>query len=120
MAALLDSPLPTALVQQHEQVVALCRRYGVDRLEVFGSAADGRFDPSRSDYDFIARFAPTAPAEAGSLGRRFVGLAEGLEAALGARVDLLSDTPIRNRYLREAVDATRRVVYERTAEQASA
>ena len=120
MAALDDTPLPAALVQQREQLVSLCVRYGVERLEVFGSAADGRFDPARSDYDFIARFAPKAPAEAGSLGRRFVGLAEGLEAALGARVDLISDAPIRNRYLREAVDASRRLVYERTAEQASA
>jgi uncharacterized protein len=120
MAALDDKPLPAALVQQRERLVLLCLRYGVDRLEVFGSAADGRFDPAHSDYDFIARFAPTAPAEAGSLGRRFVGLAEGLEAALGARVDLISDAPIRNRYLREAIDTSRRVVYERAAEQASA
>jgi predicted nucleotidyltransferase len=115
-----DAPLPAALVQQHEQVAALCRRFGVDRLEIFGSAAEGRFDPGRSDYDFIARFSPTATAEVGSLGRRFVGLAEGLEAALGARVDLLSDAPIRNPYFRRAVDASRRVVYECAPEQASA
>jgi predicted nucleotidyltransferase len=93
-----DTPLPAALVQRHEQVATLCRRFGVERLEVFGSAAEGRFDPGRSDYDFIARFSPTATPG----------------------VDLLSDAPIRNPYFRQAVDASRRVVYECAAEQASA
>ena len=31
---------------------ALCRRFGVRRLDLFGSAATGRFDPALSDLDF--------------------------------------------------------------------
>jgi len=39
----------------------ICRRYGVARLEVFGSVARGaRFDPNRSDADFLVTFAPSA------------------------------------------------------------
>ena len=33
---------------------ALCRRYGVVRLDLFGSATTGAFDHSRSDLDFVA------------------------------------------------------------------
>jgi predicted nucleotidyltransferase len=33
------------------EVRALCRRYGVRRLELFGSATTGAFDPQRSDVD---------------------------------------------------------------------
>ena len=33
----------------------LCTRYGVDRLDVFGSAAKELFDPASSDLDFIVQ-----------------------------------------------------------------
>jgi uncharacterized protein with HEPN domain len=35
------------------EVQALCRRFGVHRLDVFGSAATGSFDPATSDIDSI-------------------------------------------------------------------
>jgi len=39
----------------------LCRRFGVRRLDLFGSAATGHFDPARSDLDFLVEFeAPPA------------------------------------------------------------
>ena len=45
------------LIEQHRPDLAdLCRRFGVHRLEVFGSAADGQFDPTRSDIDFLVEF----------------------------------------------------------------
>jgi len=114
-------PLAPLITERSDAIATLCRRYGVERLEVFGSAADGRFDPSRSDVDFIVRLAPTDQARGGgSLGRRFIGLAESLEALLQRRVDLMSDGPIRNPYLDRSVQAPRRVIYERAPEQAPA
>jgi hypothetical protein len=97
-------------------IAALCRTHGVVALDVFGSAADGRFDPAHSDYDFIARFAPR-PGE--SLARRYIALAEALEALLGRPVDLMTEHPIENPYLRRAVDASRRRIYVEQAAQAS-
>lgn len=112
--------LAQALLDHREQIEALCRDWGVDRLEVFGSAADGRFDPQRSDFDFIVRLGAPGPAHGGSLGRRFVGLAESLELLLGRPVDLITDKPLANPHLRRAVDASRQLLYERTAAQAPA
>lgn len=114
------TPLAQPLVAHHDAIVRLCREYGVERLEVFGSAADGRFDDQRSDVDFIVRLSPTGDAGLGSLGRRFVGLAEALEAVLDRPVDLMTDKPIRNPYLRETVNASRRLLYEQPPAQASA
>lgn len=49
----------TSVIEQHrEQLTALCRKYRVKRLEVFGSAARERFDPSRSDIDLLVEFCP--------------------------------------------------------------
>lgn len=49
-------------IQQHQSAITeLCRRYRVQRLEVFGSAARGTdFAPEGSDADFLVEFAPSA------------------------------------------------------------
>ena len=90
------APLAQPLVAHRDAIAGICRVFGVERLEVFGSAADGRFDPQRSDFDFIVQFAPASLPSQGSLGRRFVGLAEALEAVLARPVDLMTDKPIAN------------------------
>ncbi len=113
-------PLAQPLIDHSVAIAGLCRRHGVERLEVFGSAADGSFDPSRSDFDFIVRLLPRSSAVERSMGRRFVGLAADLEALLGRRVDLITDKPIANPYFRQKVGASRRLLYERPAEQALA
>jgi predicted nucleotidyltransferase len=111
-------PIEPRLAARREEIAALCRRFGVMALDVFGSAADDRFDPSRSDYDFIARFEPSEGGE--SLGRRYVAFSEALESLLGRRVDVMTDHPIANPYLRAAVAASRRPFYVQPAAQASA
>ncbi len=113
--------MPTAihptLLARRDAIGELCREHGVVALDVFGSVADGRFDPERSDYDFIARF---APRDEPSLGRRFVAFSEALESLLGRPVDLMTGLPIDNPYLRQSVEATRRSVYVEPAAQTPA
>ena len=49
----------SALTQKQTELARLCERYGVERLEVFGSAASGEdFNPQKSDVDFIVEFRP--------------------------------------------------------------
>ena len=110
------STLAPPLIEHRDAIIQLCRDCGVDRLEVFGSAADGRFDCARSDFDFIVSLSPEADA---SLAERYFKLAEGLETLLGRPVDLLTNRPIRNPYLRHAVDASRVDLYVRAPAEAS-
>jgi Nucleotidyltransferase domain len=54
-------PCGAEIKEKRDALAALCRRYGVARLEVFGSAArDAEFDASRSDVDFLVTFTPDA------------------------------------------------------------
>ena len=99
-----------------DQLADLCRHHGVVRLEVFGSAVDGTFDAQRSDYDFIARFSDDPAA---SMARRFLGFNEALEQLLGRSVDLMTDHPIDNPYLRAAVNATRTMIHDESPAEAS-
>ena len=56
------------LIEEHRpEIVALCRRFGVRRLAVFGSAARGTdFDPARSDVDLLVEFEASAGKDLGS------------------------------------------------------
>lgn len=40
------------IVDKREEIAALCKRFGIGRLAVFGSAAACAFDPTSSDVDF--------------------------------------------------------------------
>ncbi|MEA5414763.1 nucleotidyltransferase family protein [Synechococcus sp. BA-132 BA5] len=103
------APLLPLLADRLEPLRHLCNRYGVDRLEVFGSAAKGLFDPASSDLDFIVKM--TGQREPG-YARRFCSFADELEALFGCPVDLLTESMIHNPYFRNNVDASRRLLLE--------
>jgi predicted nucleotidyltransferase len=96
------------LIQQHRDAIrALCQTYGVRRLDLFGSATTGAFDPATSDLDFVATFGDTrSPGYAD----RYLGFAEALEALFGRSVDVITERSIRNPSFRQAVDASRQPI----------
>ncbi len=99
-----------AVIAQHEEALAaLCRRFGVRRLDLFGSAAQGRFDPATSDLDFVVEL-----ADAGGAGyaRRYIELAGALEELFQRPVDLLTEPMIGTPHFRETLERTRQRVYE--------
>ena len=56
------------ILRHRDTLAALCRQYGVARLDVFGSAARGvDFDPARSDVDLLVEFAPSTPRRLAAL-----------------------------------------------------
>ena len=106
-----DSVLMIELIDQHQNALAeLCVQFGVERMYLFGSAADGRFSPEVSDLDFLVEMQDRRPT--GSYADRYLGLAEALERLFSRRVDLVTEQAIRNPYFRQQVELTRRLVYE--------
>ena len=95
--------------ERRDELVEMCRRHQVKRLEVFGSAAVGDFDATYSDIDFLVDFgdAPIKPW----YGNHF-DLKEDLEALLGRKIDLINATSIKNPYFRKSVEQTREPIYE--------
>jgi uncharacterized protein len=90
------------------ELLDLCRRFHVRRLDVFGSAATERFDPARSDLDFLVEFAPDSPAGASD---DYFGLREALIELFGRPVDLVME-PLRNPFFRQRVMAERKTVFQ--------
>jgi len=100
----------TSIEENLPKIATLCRRFGVRRLELFGSAARGAdFDPFRSDADFLVEFDATRnrdPLE------QFFGRSRSLEAILGRPIDLLERGAIENPYLMRRIDDARELIYE--------
>jgi hypothetical protein len=97
------------IAQHRGEVAALCRRFGVRRLDLFGSAARGDFDPEKSDLDFLVEFDRTHP-EALSLAAYF-GFREALEALPGRPVDLVEPGALRDPYLIECIHRSKELVF---------
>ncbi len=105
-----------ALNRLGSAIGGICERFGVLRLDLFGSASTGRFVTGHSDYDFLVELDAADPR---SRAQRLIGLAEALEALLGAPVDLVNPRYIRNPYFAAEVERTRTPVYERSPAQAA-
>ena len=88
---------------------ALCAEYGVVRLEVFGSAATGAFDPEHSDVDFLVEYPPKY--EFGPWMTRYFEFQERLVAVLACPVDLIMAGAMRNPYVIRSANASRRLLY---------
>jgi uncharacterized protein len=95
-----------ALIEQNkEEIIALCKEYGVSRLEIFGSAVTGEFDLERSDVDFLVEY-----SEDFDYGR-FFDLKDELERLLGREVQLVSSESLRNPYFIHAIETTKVPLY---------
>lgn len=99
---------------KREAIAAMCQRYGVARLDLFGSATTDRFDPQHSDLDVLVEF----DADSKHLFDRYFSLKEALEALFGRKVDLVSAGALQNPHFISAVQQTRETVY--AAEDAQA
>src|SRR5215218_4360848 len=102
----LDNPI---IAQHLEAIRALCREFGVARLEVFGSVCTSDFDPERSDIDFLVEY-PT-DYDFGPWATRFLALQEALANLLGRKVDLIFSRTVRKKYFLQSVNQTRQLLY---------
>jgi uncharacterized protein len=109
---MLDLPAMIQLVtQKKRELASLCQRFEVERLDLFGSAADGNFQSDTSDLDFLVRFADREPT--GDYADRYLDLAEAMEHLFQRPIDLVTEQSVRNPYFRRVVEASRQPVYER-------
>ena len=90
------------------EIALIAERRRVRRLGVFGSATSDRFDPERSDIDFVVEFEPMAPVEHAEA---YFGLIEDLTRLFCRKIDLVERSAIRNPIFLESVEETCREIY---------
>jgi hypothetical protein len=100
----------SALAERQAEIARLCSRYGVERLEVFGSAAsEVGFDLRRSDVDFIVEF--RRDAVLGPWLEHYFALRDALSKLIGFPVDLVMSSAMKNPYFIREANRTRRLLY---------
>lgn len=91
-----------------QKIIALCKKYRVKALYVFGSILTPRFN-DKSDVDFSATFNhdsdPLIAAE------NFMNFYMELENLMGRRIDLVDEEFIRNKYFMEELNETKKLIY---------
>jgi predicted nucleotidyltransferase len=94
---LAEMTIAPGVILPESEIAAICRRYQVKELALFGSAARGELRPD-SDIDLLVEFLPGAEVD---LVEHLAAERE-LSELLGRKVDLVSKRALRNA-LREEV-----------------
>lgn len=93
--------MPELIESKGSGLRALCERYRVERLALFGSALRDDFDSARSDLDFSVEFRPMTPHEHAE---SYFGLLDSLENLFARKMDLVEIGAVRNPYLRREIE----------------
>lgn len=90
-----------------DKIIALCKKYKVAKLWVFGSILTPRFN-DESDVDFSVIFHYNQIQD---LFITFFDFIDELENVLGRKVDLVDETAVKNDYFRRELDSTKQLIY---------
>jgi predicted nucleotidyltransferase len=91
------------------EITRICRSLPIKRLGLFGSALRRNFSDS-SDIDVLVIFDSDENID---LFDKYFELKEQLEKIFKREIDLIVDRKFKNPVLRESIDRTRTIIYER-------
>ena len=95
------------LQDKHLAIAEACARFGVARLDVFGSVLRDDYCPGKSDIDLLVEF---QPHEGYALVEAYFGLLDELRALLG-QVDLVMADAVKNPYIARAIEREKQLLY---------
>ncbi|MCF8234464.1 MAG: nucleotidyltransferase domain-containing protein [Bacteroidales bacterium] len=94
--------------QNIDRIRKLCEQHYVSHLSVFGSILTDKFDKN-SDIDFLVDF---SNMDLKNYADNYFSLKQAFEKIFGRQVDLLENKAIKNPYLRQSINSSRRLLYE--------
>jgi len=98
------------LIEMHiDKIIALCKKYRVAKLWVFGSILTPRFN-DESDVDFLVDF-DERNIELLDFADNFFDFIHEIEAVIGRKVDMVVNKSIKNRFFRAEVDENRKLLW---------
>ena len=98
-----------SIIEQNiDQIHKLCKQYHVSQLSVFGSVVTDQYNKD-SDIDLLVDF---SNMDLKYYADNYFALKRSLEKIFNREVDLLENKAIKNPYLRESIDSSKRVLYE--------
>jgi len=104
--------LPIEIETKIDKLVVICEKYKVNKIFVFGSIVKGNFNPKTSDVDLIVELEDLPPSEKGEM---LMQLWSELESLFSRKVDLLTTLNIKNPYLRNEIENSKFLIYDRAS-----
>ena len=86
----------------------------VKKAFVFGSILTDRFDSEKSDLDILVEIEESNPLVKGEL---LMSLWDKLESLTKLKVDLLTPDNLKNPILKKSIDASKRLIYDRSGKK---
>ena len=96
------------LEDKRDDIAALCRKYGVLRLYVFGSVLSEDFRPGESDVDMLVEF---GPMDGHTKAHAYFDMLDELRGLLGTEVDLVMAGAVKNRFISRDIERTKQMLY---------
>ncbi|MCK5209192.1 MAG: nucleotidyltransferase domain-containing protein [Cyclobacteriaceae bacterium] len=90
-----------------DRIKDLCYRHKVSRLFLFGSILSDKFKKN-SDIDFLVDF---SEVDIYDYADNYFSLKKSLEKLLKRQIDLLENKAIKNPYLRQSIDSSKKIIY---------
>lgn len=87
----------------------LCKNHKVRYLYAFGSSTTDEFNEITSDIDLLVEVDVPDPIERGE---QLLSLWDTFELFFQRKVDMLTDSSVRNPYLRKNIDLTKVLIYD--------
>ncbi|MBI9068794.1 MAG: nucleotidyltransferase domain-containing protein [Salinivirgaceae bacterium] len=92
----------------------LCKSHKVKYLYAFGSSTTDSFNNQTSDIDLVVEIDSPDPLERGE---KLIDLWDKFEKFFDRKVDLLTDSSIKNPILRKSIDNSKILIYDGTGQK---
>lgn len=104
------------IAKKKKDFILLCKSHNVKYLYAFGSSTDERFDPKNSDIDLLVEIDSLDPIDRGE---KLLSLWDLFENFFNRKVDLLTESSIRNPYLKKSIESTKVLIYDGSGQKVS-
>lgn len=91
------------------EFLSLCKAHNVKNLYAFGSSITDKFDEYSSDIDLLIEIDNDDPIERGE---NLMNIWDKFEQFFQRKVDLLTNTSIKNPILKKNIDSTKILIYD--------
>jgi uncharacterized protein len=95
--------------KKRNDFVLLCKSHDVKYLYAFGSSVSESFDYRNSDIDLLVEIETKDPVDRGE---KLLSLWDLFETFFKRKVDLLTESSVRNPFLRKSIDSTKVLIYD--------
>lgn len=108
--------LKDSIQRKINEFVTLCKTHNVGSIYAFGSAVSDNFNDETSDFDLLIEIDSEDPIIRGEL---LISIWDKLEELLLRKVDLVTNSSIRNPILRKSIESTKILIYDGKKQEVS-